>query len=208
MTQTTGRPVAATPVPETGASDLDEEAALLAAFANGDRQAAAVLTERLAPRAFGVALRLVGDRAEAEDIAQEAMVRLWRIAPKWEPGGAKVSTWLYRVVTNLCLDHKRRRRGRDGALDDAPEPEDAAPSVAERMQERARAEALQGALDQLPDRQRLAVVLRHLQDLPNPRIAEVMQISVEAVESLTARGKRTLARLLAERKGDLGYVDD
>ncbi len=208
MKQTTGRPVEATPVPMTGASDLDEEAALLAAFANGDRQAAAVLTERLAPRAFGVALRLLGDRAEAEDIAQEAMVRLWRIAPTWEPGGAKVSTWLYRVVTNLCLDHKRRRRGRDGALEDAPEPQDAAPSVAERMQDKARSEALQGALDQLPDRQRLAVVLRHLQDLPNPRIAEVMEISVEAVESLTARGKRTLARLLAERKGDLGYVDD
>lgn len=76
------------------------------------------------------------------------------------------------------------------------------------MQDTARSEALTWALDQLPDRQRLAVVLRHLQDLPNPRIAEVMEISVEAVESLTARGKRALSRLLVERKGELGYEDD
>lgn len=206
MKQTTGRPVAAASL--NGPPDTDEEARLLAAFADGDRTAAAVLTDRLAPRAYGLALRLIGDRAEAEDIAQEAMVRLWRMAPDWEPGGAKVSTWLYRVVTNLCFDHKRRRRGRDGALDDAPEPADEGQSVAERMQDTARSEALQWALDQLPDRQRLAVVLRHLQDLPNPRIAEVMEISVEAVESLTARGKRTLTRLLAERKAELGYVDD
>lgn len=206
-----GTPVGAVAVGSPGVTvpaEDDEEAALLAAFANGDRQAAAVLTERLTPRAFGVAYRLLGDRAEAEDIAQEAMVRLWRMAPDWEPGKAKVSTWVYRVVTNLCLDHKRRRRGRDGALEDAPEPMDETPGVPERMQDAARGAALQWALDQLSDRQRLAVVLRHLQDLPNPRIAEVMEISVEAVESLTARGKRTLTRLLQDRKGELGYEDD
>ena len=206
-----GTPVGAVAVGSPGVTvpaEDDEEAALLAAFANGDRQAAAVLTERLTPRAFGVAYRLLGDRAEAEDIAQEAMVRLWRMAPDWEPGRARVSTWVYRVVTNLCLDHKRRRRGRDGALEDAPEPMDEAPSVPERMQDAARGAALQWALDQLSDRQRLAVVLRHLQDLPNPRIAEVMEISVEAVESLTARGKRTLTRLLQDRKRELGYEDD
>ena len=206
-----GTPVGAVAVGSPGVTvpaEDDEEAALLAAFANGDRQAAAEVTEGLTPRAFGVAYRLLGDRAEAEDIAQEAMVRLWRMAPDWEPGRARVSTWVYRVVTNLCLDHKRRRRGRDGALEDAPEPMDEAPSVPERMQDAARGAALQWALDQLSDRQRLAVVLRHLQDLPNPRIAEVMEISVEAVESLTARGKRTLTRLLQDRKGELGYEDD
>lgn len=206
-----GKPACAEPVRSadvTGPAKEDEEAVLLAAFAAGDHAAAVVLTDRLTPRAFGLALRLLGDRAEAEDITQEAMIRLWRMAPDWEPGTAKVSTWLYRVVTNLCLDHKRRRRGRDGSLDDAPEPMDDAQSVAEKMQNRARGAALQWALDQLPDRQRLAVVLRHLQDLPNPRIAEVMEISVEAVESLTARGKRTLTQLLAGRKEELGYEDD
>lgn len=205
MKQTTG--TLAEAAPDTGAAH-DEDAALLAAFAQGDRTAAAVLTDRLLPRVYGLALRMTGDRAEAEDIAQEAMVRLWRIAPDWEPGGAKISTWLYRVVKNLCVDHKRRRRGRDGALEDAPEPMDEGRSAAEQMQDTARSEALTWALDQLPDRQRLAVVLRHLQDLPNPRIAEVMEISVEAVESLTARGKRALSRLLVERKGELGYEDD
>ena len=211
MRHLSGRPepsCAADPPGVTDPTDPDEEATLLAAFANGDHAAAAALTERLTPRAFWLAYRLTGDRAEAEDIAQEAMVRLWRMAPDWEPGKAKVSTWVYRVVTNLCLDHKRRRKGRDGALEDAPEPLDEAPSVPEQMQDKARSAALQWALDQMPDRQRLAVVLRHLQDLPNPRIAEVMEISVEAVESLTARGKRTLTQLLRDRKGELGYEDD
>lgn len=128
MKQTTG--TLAEAAPDTGAAH-DEDAALLAAFAQGDRTAAAVLTDRLLPRVYGLALRMTGDRAEAEDIAQEAMVRLWRIAPDWEPGGAKISTWLYRVVKNLCVDHKRRRRGRDGALEDAPEPMDEGRSAAE-----------------------------------------------------------------------------
>lgn len=189
-------------------ADDDSEAALLAAFAAGDRAAAAALTQRLTPRAYGLAFRLTGDRAAAEDIVQEAMMRLWRIAPDWQPGLARVSTWLYRVVTNLCIDHKRRRAGRDGSLDDAPDLADGAQSAVEDLQDAARAQALQAALDQLPDRQRMAVVLRHLQDLTNPQIAEVMEISVEAVESLTARGKRALTRLLAVRKAELGYEDD
>lgn len=189
-------------------SEAADEAALLAAFAAGDPMAAARLTETLTPRAYRLALRMTGVAAEAEDITQEAMMRLWRIAPRWEPGSARVSTWLYQVVANLCIDHKRRRRGRDGALEQAPEPVDEAPSVASRLQSRQRADALQQALAMLPERQRLATVLRHLQDMPNPQIAEIMNISVEAVESLTARGKRGLAQALAGRKAELGYEDD
>ena len=101
-------------------SDLSDDA-LLARFAQGDRMAAQVLTERLAPRALAVALRVLGDRAEAEDVTQEAMLRLWRFAPQWQPGQARVSTWLYRVTMNLCLDIRRRHRHRDVGLDTAPE---------------------------------------------------------------------------------------
>ena len=131
------------------------------------------------------------------------MLRLWRIAPDWRQGEAKVTTWLFRVVTNLCTDRLRKRRGVD--LDAVPEPEDDAPEVARRMMDADRAAALQAALDSLPDRQRDAVVLRHLEGLGNPEIADVMEISVEAVESLTARGKRALARLLSGRREELGY---
>ena len=181
--------------------------ALLVAFANGDPLAARDLTGRLAPRAFAVAVRVLGDRAEAEDVAQESMLRLWRMAPDWQPGTAKVSTWLYRVVLNLCLDLKRRRRGGMAALDEVAEPADPAPGAPELMQNNTRVDALQAALMQLPDRQRQAVVLRHLEELSNPEIAGIMEISTEAVESLTARGKRTLAAALAGRREELGYND-
>jgi RNA polymerase sigma factor (sigma-70 family) len=152
-------------------------------------------------------VRVLGDRAEAEDVTQEAMMRLWRMAPDWQPGTAKVSTWLYRVVLNLCLDIKRRQRGRTTPLDEVPEPADPGQGVVERMQDGARWDALQAALMQLPERQRQAVVLRHIQELTNPEIAGIMQISTEAVESLTSRGKRALAVALAGRRAELGYSD-
>lgn len=183
-----------------------DDAALLVLFANGDAEAARELTGRLGPRCHSVALRVLGNRAEAEDVAQEAMLRLWRIAPRWQQGRARVSTWLYRVTLNLCLDRKRRKAAVD--LDAVPEPADAAPGAAERLQEAARIDALQAALMDLPERQRQAVVLRHIEELPNPEIAGIMEISVEAVESLTARGKRALAAALAGRRAELGYEDD
>ena len=190
----------------TGAPDPD--APLLVRFAAGDPQAAEALTARLGPRCFALALRMLGERGEAEDIAQEAMMRLWRIAPDWRTGEAKVSTWLYRVTLNLCVDVRRRRRGRMTPLDEVAEPPDPGRSAPGRMQDAARAAALQAALDALPGRQRQAVVLRHIEDLGNPEIAAIMEISTEAVESLTARGKRALSAALAGRRDELGYDDD
>lgn len=179
--------------------------AVLVLYANGDQAAARTLTLRLTPRAFAQAFRMLGDRAEAEDVAQEAMIRLFRQAPDWRQGEAKVTTWLYRVVANLCTDRLRKTRG--VALDAVPEPEDEAKSAAQQMQDQARNDALQGALNTLPERQRLAVVLRHIEGLGNPEIAEIMEISVEAVESLTSRGKRALAKALASQREALGYTD-
>jgi len=195
------------PAPSSALSSEPADDALLVAFANGDPLAARDLTQRLAPRAFSVAVRVLGDRAEAEDVVQEAMLRLWRMAPDWQPGTAKVSTWLYRVVLNLCLDLKRRRRGGMAALDEVSEPADPAPGAVDRMQDSARSDALQAALMHLSDRQRQAVVLRHIEELSNPEIAGIMDISTEAVESLTARGKKTLASVLAGRRVELGYND-
>ena len=187
--------------------DVPDEA-LLVLFANGDSAAARVLTLRLTPRVMAHAYRLLGNRAEAEDVAQEAMLRLWKQAGDWRQGEAKVTTWLYRVVANLCIDRQRRARGGSVALDAIPEPADGRASAVEEMQEHARAEALQTALNDLPERQRQAVVLRHIEGLANPEIAGIMEITVEAVESLTSRGKRALSAALAGRQEELGYVDE
>ncbi|AVO37022.1 RNA polymerase sigma factor [Pukyongiella litopenaei] len=186
----------------------DIDAALLQRFARGDARSAQVLTGRLTPRAFAVALRMLGDRAEAEDVAQDAMLRLWRMAPDWKPGQAQVSTWLLTVVINLCRDRLRRRGRVHVGIDAVPDPADPAPSAPERLQDSERAAALQNALMRLPERQRQAVVLRHIEGLPNPRIAEILGISVEAVESLTSRGRRALSAMLAGRRAELGFADD
>jgi len=181
--------------------------ALLVAYGNGDRAAAMALTMRLTPRVMGFAARMLGgDRHEAEDVAQEAMLRLWKVAPDWRQGEAKVTTWLYRVTANLCTDRLRKRRGVD--IDAIPEPADDRPGAAATMMEEVRARALQEALDALPERQRIAVTLRHLEGRTNPEISEVLEISVEAVESLTARGKRALAASLGQRREELGYAED
>ena len=185
------------------------DAALLDRYAAGDPVAARALTLRLVPRALGYAARLLGDAAEAEDVAQEAMLRLWRAAPGWRSGEAQVTTWLYRVVTNLCTDRLRSRKRRPvTALEAAPEMADGGPGAVAGMIEADRMAALQAALDALPDRQRQAVVLRHIEGLTNPEIAAVMDIGVEAVESLTARGKRALSAILAGRREELGYEDE
>jgi RNA polymerase sigma factor (sigma-70 family) len=182
------------------------DAALLVLYANGDRGAARTLTLRLTPLALRVASRMLGDTAEAEDVAQEAMLRLWRVANDWRQGEAKVSTWLYRVTVNLCTDRLRRRR--TVPIDSIPEPEEHRPGVLAGMIAADRAAAFQAAMDTLPERQRQAVVLRHLEGLTNPEIADVMDIGVEAVESLTARGKRALAAALSGQRAELGYEDE
>lgn len=195
-------------MPYDAMNDRDDEE-LLAAYAAGDAAAARALTARLTPMVFAHACRMLGgDRAEAEDVAQEALLRLWRAAPAWRKGEAKVTTWLYRVTANLCIDRLRRRRRSGLGLDAIPEPVDDAPSAEAGLQTEARAAALQAALDTLPERQKQAVILRHIEGLSNPEIAQIMDIGPRAVESLTARGKRALEMLLLGRRAELGYQGD
>lgn len=188
-----------------GAGEAASDEALLALYGAGDPAAARRLADRLAPLAFRVAQRMLGDAAEAEDIAQEAMLRLWRAAPGWQSGGARVSTWLYRVAVNLATDRLRRRR--TGPLDEAGEVADGRPGAVSALIDADRAAALGAALMCLPERQRQAVVLRHLEGLANPEIAEIMGVGVEAVESLTARGRRALQAALSGRRDELGYEE-
>lgn len=192
---------------DTNQSDLDplSDDALLVLYARGDAEAARVLTGRHLGRVYGFAARLLGDRAEAEDVAQEAMLRMWRVAGTWRSGEAQLSSWLYRVTVNLCTDRQRARlRRRTEALDDVAEPVDETASTEAALMQRERHDALQAALATLPDRQRQAVVLRHIEGLANPEIAAILEVGVEAVESLTARGKRALTAALAGQKAALG----
>ena len=182
------------------------DAALLAAYAAGDHSAARTLVSEHAPRVLALARRMLGEEAEAEDVAQEAMMRLWKIAPDWRAGEARISTWLYRVASNLATDRLRRRRA-DAPLETAGDPEDGQPDAPARLMQGERSAALADALRHLPERQRLAVVLRHLEERSNPEIAEIMGLSVEAVESLIARGKRALTAILQTRQDEVGLKD-
>lgn len=178
---------------------------LLIAFAKGDRSAAEQLTERLMPKIYSHAYYRLGNIADAEDVTQEAFLKLWKIAPNWKHENAQVSTWLYRVVYNLCND--RYRRATLENLSSAQEATDGAQSPTDKIDAQYRQTALYDAMSILPKNQRLAIQLRHIDELSNPEIAEVMELSVEAVESLSARGKRKLIEILQTQKSKLGYSD-
>lgn len=186
--------------------DQLDDTALLAAYAKGMPEAARILTERLMPKLYAQAYHRRQNAADAEEIAQEAMLRLWKIAPDWQSGRAKLSTWLYQVVANLCKD--RCRKPPMTALEEAPEPIDSRLAVDARLQDERRASALYKALDQLPPRQAQALRMRHLDELSNPEIAAILAVSIEAVESLLARGRRQLKTCLEAEISALGYRDE
>jgi len=186
-------------------SDISDEE-LLSLYASGDQAAARALMLRHAPRVLSLAKRLLKDTAEAEDVTQEAMLRLWKIAPDWRTGEAKVSTWLYRVGSNLCTDRLRKKRG--VGLDEAPEVADETPNVEDQMIAADRGRALRQAMSRLPERQKLALTLRHFEEQSNPEIAEVLETSVEAVESLLSRARRALASDLSSNRSALGLAMD
>ncbi len=139
---------------------------------------------------------MLNDAAEAEDVAQEAFLRIWRQAPKWTPGAAKFDTWLHRVALNLCYDRLRRRRERP--TDEVPEQIDPAPLADRRLESRDTGLRVNAALAALPERQREAIVLCHYQEMGNIEAAAALQISVEALESLLSRGRRALRVALAD----------
>ena len=178
-----------------------EPEALVARAGRGDRIAASTLVVRHADRVFAVCRRMLRERAAAEDAAQETFLRLWTNAARWRPTGAKFETWLYRVAWNVCLD-RLRRSGREVGEEAAPERADEAPSAVDRLIADERRAAVEEALAALPERQRMAVILRHYQELSNIETAATMEISVEALESLLSRARRTLkARLRTEYDG-------
>lgn len=174
--------------------DPDED--LVDRVGRGDAAAVEALVARKLPRLLALATRMLGDRAEAEDVAQEAFVRIWRTAGSWRRGRARFDTWLHRVALNLCYDRLRRRREQPVA--DPPEQVDPAPLPDVGLGESETSERVARALQGLAPRQREAIVLTYYQELSNIDAAAVMNISVEALESLLSRGRRSLRALLME----------
>ena len=169
---------------------VDGDAELLQAIAGGDRAAFDRLSRRHLDRAYGVALRMTGSRADAQDVVQDVFLRLWQRPDAWRPGQAQFSTWLYRVVVNRCLDLKRRPKGTD--LDSVEEPQDPDANAEDSLLEAERNRALDGAVNQLPERQKAAIVLTYTAGLRNAEAASAIDISVKAFEALLVRAKREL----------------
>lgn len=175
-------------------ADPDED--LVRRVGQGDPAAIQAMVARKLPRMLALAQRMLNDSVEAEDVAQEAMLRAWKQAPRWTPGQARFDTWLHRVGLNLCYDRLRRRR--EVPTDSPPDRPDEGPAPDRGLIAADTAHRVDAALAALPERQREAIVLCHYQELTNIEAAALMAISVEALESLLSRGRRALRLSLAD----------
>lgn len=201
-----GSPVAVVNVPcgdVTCVPVRDEDEELLDRLASNDEAAFRLLVERHIDRAFGIALRILGSRADAEDVVQDTMLKVWTHRGKWQHGRAKFSTWLYRVITNRCID--LHRLPRTDNVDAVPEPVDTRPDAVSAMQRNEVTRMLENAMQRLPEQQRVAVILSYHENMSNGEIAEVMDTTIAAVESLLKRGRQQLRDLLRRHEGDIRH---
>ncbi|NBF06841.1 RNA polymerase sigma factor [Pseudomonas sp. Fl5BN2] len=183
-------------------NETDPDLELLARIGNNEAQAVKEMVTRKLPRLLALASRLLGDADEARDIAQESFLRIWKQAGTWRSEQARFDTWLHRVVLNLCYDRLRRRKEHlQSDSEEAFEAVDSGPTPDEQLDASTQSRRMAQALDKLPDRQREAIVLQYYQELSNTEAAALMQISVEALESLLSRARRNLRSHLAEAPG-------
>lgn len=178
----------------------DEE--LVALIGGGDRRAYHVLVERHGRRVLGLARRMMRNLAEAEDVSQDAFLRVWQKAGEWQPRGARFTTWLYRVVVNLCLD--RKRRPTMAPIEAAGDPADMRPDAEQTLAKSEQDRHIAAALQALPERQRAALVLSYYEGLSNVDAAGALELSVSALESLLVRARRALRQELQSRGVETG----
>jgi RNA polymerase sigma-70 factor, ECF subfamily len=181
---------------------------LFEAARGGDEQAFRVLVDRHARVVRRLALSILSDAHEAEDIAQEAFVAAWRAKDNWTPD-ARFTTWLHRIAVNKAIDRYRSRRATPEPSDVITRLADAAPSAPvedqqQALERRESARSLRDCLQRLPDSQRQALTLYYFEDLDVGRIAGVLDTTEQAVRSLLKRGKQAL-RLLIQRQKSLGH---
>lgn len=176
--------------------DADPDAADLVRVAEGDERAFARLVDRHLPMIHRLAWRTLGVEADAEDVAQETFLRAFHQIPRWRGGKARFSTWLYRVALNLC--HDRLRKARVWLPVDTLElvDPDAAPDAGIEQAQVSR--RVGEAIAALPQRQREALLLCHFEGQSNAEAARVLEVSVEALESLLSRARRTLRSTLGD----------
>jgi RNA polymerase sigma-70 factor (ECF subfamily) len=175
--------------------DEQSDQALMSRIARGDQAAFRALARRHAGPTVALAARILGNRADAEDVVQDALLRVWTNAPRWQPL-AQFRTWLMRITVNLCLDRKRRAPW--VALEAAGELVDPSPGASARMETNERELQLSTAIGNLPVRQRTAIVLVYREGMSHAEAAEILDTSVSAIETLLARGKDNLRRALGE----------
>lgn len=191
--------------PDYSAHDDDE---LLVRIADDDQTAFRTLVERHIDRAYALALRILKNAADAEDVVQDSMLKVWTNRSVWESGRAKFSTWLYRVITNRCID--LRRQTRTDGMDDMSDFVDERPDVVATMYRNEIGSLLEDALQRLPEQQKIAVVLSYHEGLSNAEVAEIMETTVSAVESLLKRGRQQLRHFLRGSEADIlqSFADD
>jgi RNA polymerase sigma-70 factor (ECF subfamily) len=180
----------------------DPDAELMQQVARGDHEAFNILVQKYRPPVLNMAFRYVGDRGEAEDLAQEAFLRVYEARHRYRPT-AQFSTWLYRIVANVCLDARRRRWARPveslEALGEGDRIEDdRSPSPHEAVERTELQAAVRAAIAALPPRQRLAVILHRYEGRSYQEIADALDCSVSAVETLLHRAKQNLKERLRD----------
>jgi RNA polymerase sigma-70 factor (ECF subfamily) len=166
----------------------------------GDRAAFSRLVASHMRRATAIASRITRNAGDAEELVQEAFLKVWLKAPEWqtreEGGGAAFSTWFYRVLVNLCID--RMRKPKTSPLEEAAEVVDPTPDAFDNTSAGETGKRVSAAIETLPDRQRAALVLCHYEGLSNIEAAAVLEISVGALESLLVRARRSLRDALID----------
>ncbi|GAA6213053.1 RNA polymerase sigma factor [Hyphomicrobiales bacterium 4NK60-0047b] len=172
---------------------IETEQDLIIHAQKGDQKAFKELVHQNLPNVLALGFRMLNNASEAEDMAQDVMLSLWQNISKYDAGKAKFSTWLYRITANRCLDRIRKK---------TPEqlPEDYDPVIEaeqlDNLYNKQLSKQMETTLQTLPERQYLALVLFHYQGHRMTEVAEIMECSSEAVESLLARARRTLKQKL------------
>ena len=184
-------------------SDALTDDDLLFRMQNDDETAFQMLVERHIDRAHGLALRILKNQADAEDVTQDVFVKTWTNRMSWQPGRARFSTWLYRVIVNRCIDLRRAPVNED--LENIPEPADDASSAEDLIQQSQVHLQVEKAISRLPTQQRAAIVLSYYEELSNAQVAEIMGTTIDAIESLLKRGRQKLREYLRHSSRDLGH---